>query len=131
MNREFLEEKGLSGEVIDEILTEFENAAAQLRAELTGQLSAKDEELSGLRTEFAIEKELAGLGAKNFKAVKALLDMDALKNGEDFAEELARQLEQIRQENGFLFSDPRVPVVTGPTAARADKGFGFRFTGVR
>lgn len=120
MDREFLEQKGLSGEVIDEILAEF-----------AGQLSAKDEELSRLQTEFAIERELMGLGAKNFKAVKALLDMEALKNAEDGAEELARQLEQIRQENGFLFSDPHTPVVTGPTAVKADKGFGFKFTGVR
>ena len=131
MNREFLEQKGLSEELIDEILAEHERCVEELRTEFAGQLSAKEEELSELRTEHAIEKELTGLGAKNLKAVKALLDMDALKNGENSAEELARQLELIRRENGFLFSDPKVPVVTGPTAAKADKGFGFKFTGLR
>ena len=131
MNREFLEEKGLSEEVIEAILAEHENAVAQLQEGFAAELSAKDAELEELRTEFAIERELTGLGAKNLKAVKALLDMDALKNGEDRQSELARQLEEIRRDNSYLFGTPGIPVVTGPTAAGAGKGFGFKFTGVR
>lgn len=130
MNREFLEEKGLSEEVIDEIMAEHERCLGESRAELEEQLSAKDEELKGLRTDFAVERELIGLGAKNLKAVKALLDMDTL-DLEAGAEGLREQLETIRRENGYLFADPQVPVVVGPTAPKTEKGFGFKFTGVR
>ena len=130
MNREFLEGKGLSEEVIDEIMAEHELGLGEMRAELEEQLAAKDEELKGLRTGYAIDMELAGLGAKNFKAVKALLDMEALDPDEGI-QGLREQLEQIRRENSYLFEDPQVPVVVGPTAPKTEKGFGFKFTGVR
>ena len=130
MNMEFLQQMGLSEEVINEIMAEHERNLGELRAELEGQLSAKDEELKELRTGYAIDMELAGLGAKNFTAVKALLDMDNL-DLEAGVEGLKEQLEQIRRENDYLFADPQTPVVVGPTAPKTEKGFGFKFTGVR
>ena len=130
MNREILQQMELSEEVINEIMAEHERSLGEMRAELEDQLSAKDEELKELRTGYAIDMELAGLGAKNFKAVKALLDMEALDLSEG-VEGLREQLEQIRRENGYLFADPQIPVVVGPTAPKTEKGFGFKFTGVR
>ena len=127
---EFLQQLELGEEVINEIMAEHERCLGELRAELEGQLSARDEELKELRTGDAIDMERAGLGAKNFKAVKALLDMEALDLSEG-VEGLREQLEQIRRENSYLFTDPQTPGVVGPTAPKTEKGFGFKFTGVR
>ncbi len=131
MNREFLEERGIGDEVIGEILAEHQRLVDELKAEMESRLSDKEREMEDLRTDFAIDRELTGLGARNLKAVKALLDMEALRSGENGLDGLGEQLEKIRRENGYLFADRNTPVVTGPTAPRTNDGFGFRFTGVR
>ena len=131
MSMEFLQELGLGEEAAGQIMAEFEKALQAVHQELEERLAAREREMEELRTDFAVDKELTGLGAKNLKAVKALLDMDALRASEDSQAELTRQLEEIRRENGYLFKDGRLPVAAGPTSARTGKGFGFKFTGVR
>lgn len=130
MNAEFLQGLGLGEEIIDRIMAEYENDMTALRRELEERISAGEREMEEMRTDFAIERELTGLGAKNLKAARALLDMDALRASEDSRAELIRQLEEIRRDNGYLFRDGRPFVAAGPTA-RAERGFGFKFTGVR
>lgn len=129
MDRKFLEEKGLDEEAIDEIIAEHEKLMDELRVELEAKISEKEEEMEELRRDFDIDRELTGLGARNHKAVKALLDKEALRTGDP--EELVKQLEKIRRENGYLFAGSNTPVATGPTAPRTEKSFGFKFTGVR
>ena len=124
MDRKFLEEKGLDEEVIDEIIAEHEKLMDELRVELEAKISEKEEEMEELRRDFDIDRELTGLGAR-----KALLDKEALRTGDP--EELVKQLEKIRRENGYLFAGSNTPVATGPTAPRTEKSFGFKFTGVR
>lgn len=43
-------------------------------------------------------------GAKNAKAVKALLDLDTLKSSKNQAEDITKALEAVKSENDFMFT---------------------------
>ncbi len=126
MNMEFLTGLGLDDETAGRIMAEHESDVR----ELEGRLNDRDRQMDELRLDGDIDRELTGLGARNLRAARALLDMEALRASADREAELLAQLEEIRRENGYLFRDGHTPVVSGPTA-RAERGFGFRFTGVR
>lgn len=53
----------------------------------------------------AIDLALMGSGAKNTKALRALLDMEKIKYENDTLSGLDEQLESIRKDNDFLFED--------------------------
>lgn len=43
-------------------------------------------------------------GAKNTKAVKALLDLDALKTSKNQAEDITKALNEIKKDNDYMFT---------------------------
>ena len=50
-----------------------------------------------------LDGAIAKSGAKNAKAVKALLDLDTLKNSKNQAEDITKALENVKSENDFMF----------------------------
>ena len=89
----------------DEWKSKYEQAAAD---------SAK--QLSALKFDHALESALTGAKAKNAKAVKALLQPDALKLQEDGSiMGLKEQLEAIKSESDYLFESdvPTPKIVAG------------------
>ena len=62
-------------------------------------------EIEDFKFSQAIDSELTKAGAKNTKALKALLDTENIKFENGALEGLSEQLEQIKAENGFLFDD--------------------------
>ena len=133
MTKDFLEGLGLGEEAVEAILAEHrrELEAAEAESEsLRRQVGEKENELLGARKDFAVEDELRKFGAKNNKAVRALLDMDAVTFDGEKLQGLIEQLEQLRKENGFLFG-ANAPRVVGPSGRSRSKGFSFKFTGVR
>lgn len=119
MDREFLEGLGLEEETVEAILAEAERAAAEKEAQIGKE-----------RVQEEIDREIGKQGAKSVKAVRALLDEQAIC-GENFMEELLKQLRQLKAEHGYLFENGGAPRVVAPSAAVGKKGFGFKFTGVR
>lgn len=92
----------------------------ELKKAATGdaELTAKYEELQGkydkdtkdlqdklAQTQFnaAFDVALAGSGAKNTKALRALFDMDKIKYENDTLNGFNEQLEVIKKENDYLF----------------------------
>ena len=62
------------------------------------------------RYEMSLSHQLEKLGAKNHKAVRALICEEKLAVSEDGGVlGLAEQLEQIKAENGYLFEEKSVP----------------------
>ncbi len=118
MNRDFLEGLGLDAETAGAVMAEVEKCLAE-----------KDAEIEKLRTDGEIDRQLGRLGARNFKAVKALMDMEALKDGD--TQKILEQLEKLKEENGFLFDDKKTPRVAAQSGSGRSGGFGFKFTGVR
>lgn len=68
-----------------------------------------EEQLVGMQRDSAIEKALATSGAKNTKAVKALLDADKIvfKDGE--LSGLSEQLEAYKQSDPYMFDMGKKP----------------------
>lgn len=68
-----------------------------------------EQQLVGMQRDSAIEKALATSGAKNTKAVKALLDADKIvfKDGEISG--LAEQLEAYKQSDPYMFDMGKKP----------------------
>jgi len=84
----------------DDYKTKFEQAQAD-----------NTKQLAGLRFNHALESALAAAKAKNPKAVQALLNREALKfnDADGSIVGLSEQLETIKKDNDYLFSDGKEP----------------------
>lgn len=91
--------KKFDGVNVDELKKQIETANAQA-AEKEKEYQAKldDLEFSGL-----LDAAIAGAHAKNAKAVKALLDIDALKGSKNRSEDIKAALEAVAKDNDYLF----------------------------
>ena len=75
---------------------------------LNNDLKTKETEYQNRIAEMEFNSVLDGAitksGAKNAKAVKALLDLDTLKSSKNQAEDIAKALEAVKSENDFMFT---------------------------
>lgn len=94
---------GLKGEV-----QKYKEAAAKAEADSKA-------EIEKLQFGYILDGALKTAGAKNSKAVKALLDHEGLKlNGESIVG-LDEQLKSIKEDNGYLFNDDTQPTIVRTT----------------
>lgn len=94
---------GLTGEV-----QKYKEAAA--KAEADGKA-----DIEKLQFGYILDSALKSAGAKNTKAVKALLNDDGLKlNGESIVG-LEEQIKAIKENNGYLFNDDTQPTIVRTT----------------
>lgn len=84
---------------------ELKKQIAALEAANAEQKTAHEAEMNRLRLDNAIETELISAGAKNVKAVRALLNTDNVKLDGDKLIGLAEQLGAIRKSDGYLFAE--------------------------
>lgn len=123
--------------VPDEVMTQIENAFKEQTAGL-GDLSAlqaqynKDtgalkEQLSALQLASAIDLALAKSGAKNAKAVKALLDENKLAFKDGSVEGLDEQLAQIKADNDYLFEQRTATGIPHGSSGTAADGVEAKF----
>ncbi len=69
-------------------------------------------QLKQTKFDSALDVALAGSGAKNTKALRALLDMEKISFKDDALHGFTEQLEQIKTENDYLFEAAK-PGATG------------------
>ena len=94
---------GLKGEV-----QKYKDAAA--KAEADGKA-----DIEKLQFGYILDSALKSAGAKNTKAVKALLNDDGLKlNGESIVG-LEEQIKAIKEDNSYLFNDDTQPTIVRTT----------------
>lgn len=92
-------------------LKKFEGVdVEQLKSEITklqNDLQTKETEyqtkLADRDFNDLLEGQITSLGAKNSKAVKALLDVEALKSSKNQTEDIKKALETVKTENDYLF----------------------------
>lgn len=75
--------------------------------ELQAKYNSRDEEakkeIAKLRTDSAIELALTKSGARNSKAVRAMLDMEKLKLTDKGLEGLDEQITALKESDGYMF----------------------------
>lgn len=88
-------------------------------SKLTADLAAKDSDfqakIADMEFNALLDGQISSAKAKNVKAVKALLDVDALKKSQNRDADIKSALESIKTDNGYLFEDGKQPpTVTVP-----------------
>lgn len=127
MTREFLENLGIGEDAAAAILEESQKETRELAAQLEEEINKGN----AREKEHLVEEAVRSFGARNVKAVKALLDIDAAEESEDFSLSLQDQLKKLKEENEFLFGDSKAPRVVGQSGKTGGNAFGFKFAGVR
>ncbi len=110
MQRDFLEELGIESEKIDLILSETE----KLSADFNAAKKEYDDLMSSVRSE-KIHTAIKNAGGKNIAAVEALLDTGRLEFDGLNVHGIEEELERIRQENDFLFTQTAIPHIVDET----------------
>jgi DNA repair exonuclease SbcCD ATPase subunit len=87
---------------------------------LTTDLETKDrefqEKLAERDFEDALKGAIASAGARNAKAVMALLDRDSLKASKNQKEDIQKALDAVKKDNDYLFQpDKPVPKIVSST----------------
>ena len=75
---------------------------------LTSDLETKDTEyqqkIADMEFNSVLDGAISKSGAKNSKAVKVLLDLDALKTSKNQAEDITKALDEIKKDNDYMFT---------------------------
>lgn len=88
----------------------------QLRGDLKKLQNKYDTDIAAMRRDNALDAALTGAKARDLKAVRALLDMDAIKLDGDKLLGFDDQLKALQKDKAFLFEADAAP------AARVDTG---------
>lgn len=87
---------------------------------LNTELANKDKEyqnkIADMEFSSVLDNALSNSGAKNNKAVKALLDLDTLKSSKNQAEDIEKAIKDIKADNDYMFnSDEPIKNPVHPT----------------
>lgn len=87
---------------------------------LQTDLKAKDDEYAAKESDRifldGIKESIRSVGARNEKAVMALLDIDALKQSKNQTEDIKKALETVKESDAYLFgADEPINNPVGPT----------------
>lgn len=96
-------------------------ALQQKITDLSNQISGKDAEIEKLKSDYAFEESLKEAirksGAKNSKAVMAIMDLETLKKSKNQTADIDAALADVKKENDYLFvSDKPIPRVVSTTS---------------
>jgi len=91
--------KGFDGVDVEELKGNIK----KLQDDLAEQADNHKAEKASMIFTGTIEKALADAGAKNSKAVMALLNLDSLKEGKDQTADIKAAIEKAKKENDYLF----------------------------
>lgn len=91
--------EGVNVDEVDELKGEIKK--------LNGDLATKEKEyqtrIADMEFNSVLDGAISESGAKNAKAVKALLDLENLKTSKNQADDIKKALEQVKSENGYMF----------------------------
>lgn len=73
--------------------------------DLEGKLSDKDKEIEKVKFDYKLEAKMKEVGAKNIKAIKALIDMEQVKLEEGELTGFDTQIEALKESDGYLFEE--------------------------
>ena len=116
---------------------DLQGQVAKLTQDLADKEKAHRDQLEGMAFDGALKDAITAAKGRSVKAVRAMLDVDALKASKNRDADIKAALEQVKQENAYLFETAETPP---PYAAGTGTGgnnvpgvgqFNFGFTGIR
>lgn len=107
---------------------DLQGQVEKLTRDLEGKEKAHKQELADLAFEGVLKDAIAAAKGRNDKAIRALLDVDALKSSKDQTADIKTALEGLKKDNGYLFESDETPP---PYAAGTGAGpYGGGMTGM-
>lgn len=77
-------------------------------AQLNNDLAAKDaqyqQQIADMEFNSVLDNAITAAGARNAKALKALLDIESLKSSKNQAEDIKSAIDAVKTDNGYLFN---------------------------
>ena len=105
--------------------TELETARAQAadwKQQAEQARKSAEEQVAAARFDAALNTAIGKAGGRSEKAIRALLDLEGLRTSADPEGAIAAALEQLEQENGYLFGGITPPPYAAGTGASAPGG---------
>lgn len=105
--------------------TELETARAQAadwKQQAEQARKSAEEQVAAARFDAALNTAIGRAGGRSEKAIRALLDLDSLRTSADPEGAIAAALEQLEQENSYLFGGITPPPYAAGTGASAPGG---------
>ena len=93
-------------------------SAAQWKEAYDQAAADYETRLAGITFQNALEQAVCAAGGRNVKAITALLDLDALQAAEDSSDALKIALDNLKQQEGYLFTEPTPPPYARGTGTR-------------
>lgn len=108
-------------------IKEMQDKIKTLSADLEARQNEYNAKIADMEFNSVLDGALSKIGAKNSKAVKALLDIDNLKSSKNQAEDISKALEAVKADNDYLFvsNEPFKNAVrdTGNSNIQGSSGF--------
>lgn len=92
--------KGFEGVNVEEL----QGKISALTDDLASQKAAFDEQLADRDFDYMLNTAITGSKAKNVKAVRALLDLEAIKTSKNQSADIEAALKKVKEENDYLFT---------------------------
>lgn len=102
-------------------VSELNDRIEKLTTDLKEQETSYQAKIADMEFDAVLDKALTGAGARNAKAVRALLDIDTLKASKNQTEDIKNAVAAVKTENDYLFGQDK-PFVPFNPAGGADSG---------
>ena len=93
---------------------DLQGQITKLQQDLADKDTAHKTELANMAFDRALDGAITAAKGKNAKAIKALLDVDALKASKNQEADIKTALEGLQKESGYLFDDGQTPPSYAP-----------------
>lgn len=114
---------------------DLQGRIATLQGKLDAQAREHQAKLADLAFDGVLKDAITAAKGRSDKAIRALLDVDALKASKNQTADLKAALEKLKQDSGYLFESDETPppyaAGTGTGGPPDGGAFHFGFTGVR
>jgi murein L,D-transpeptidase YcbB/YkuD len=102
---------------------ELQGKISALTDDLASQKAAFDKQLADRDFDDMLNTAITGSKAKNVKAVRALLDLEAIKASKNQSADIEAALKKVKEENDYLFTSDE-PIDNGQFVGRSGSGSG-------
>ena len=122
MEQRLKEALGEQFDAFSALISDYNDAHLGQELSFSEESAALRDELERVKLDGALEVALLKSGAKNTKAVRALMDIGSLSFKDGVLSGFSEQLAAVRRENGYLFDAPvrATALSQGETMLRED-----------